>query len=466
MDFSKFGSSRIKFLLASALAFILLICPGCHKKVKRPEEKPNIFILIIDALRPDSLADYGYSRNTNPFLSGFGEKGTRFKRAYAHSSHTRLSVASLFTSLLPPMHQVRKAAKPGMEDENNILSDVLSPELVTIAEVLKEEGYTTAAFHTNPNIRDFMGFDQGFDLYQEYPGKTPADTLNKKVIKWLNTSPKKPVFLYLHYMDVHSPYKPPRDYKYLYTNRRDMVPVGKYGPWDGPMSKELVDYTRAVYDAQINYWDDAFKRFIKALDSGGWLDHTLVVIISDHGEQCYEHGGFLHSYTVYREEIQVPMYMVLDGYIPKDHVYEKPAQLIDIFPTLCYFAGADVEKLFLQGRNVFSGHEDDPLIYAETYRGRAPRCVQNSEFKLIKTHPMEMATFTSTNKNPDEYEFYDRVRDPREMRDIYRGNRREVKELKKALEAIEKLRLEGVKGKSIVLDPETVEQLKSLGYIE
>ena len=356
---------------------------------KQSSNRPNIMILLIDTLRADHLADYGYYRLTDPFLSEFGKRGIRFARAYSQSSHTKVATTSLFTGLLPPFHKVRRAGHPSLENKNRIMSDVLSEDLITLPEVLKKAGYITGAFVTNPHLRPFFGFDQGFDTYQYLDSSTRAEVLNNTVLRWLRRQPKnRPFFVYVHYMDVHEPYNPPREYTTLYINEMvKMVKIYQFnGPWrwKEPPDKKSIYYTIALYDAQINYWDDCFKRFISQLENEGFLKNTLLIIIADHGEEFYEHGGFGHGYTLYEEQLHIPLYMFFEDVIQPNQIWDDMVQTVDIFPTVCYFAKIDCSDLKLFGQNIFDkNREKDLFVYSETYRGVVPRSIRTDRYKVI-----------------------------------------------------------------------------------
>jgi arylsulfatase A-like enzyme len=454
-------SNRLRvalLIIAVALVVIIGVVAGVRfLGVPPPEEPPNILVLLIDALRPERLSDYGHFRDTNPFLAEFGKRGVRFAKAYSHSSHTKISISSLFTGLIPPEHKVRVAASPGGENKDKILSDVLSSDVDTLAEVLSNRGYLTAAFITNPHLRAFLGFSQGFDEYKYFDLNTSAEKINQQVIACLRKHQRMPFFLYIHYMDVHVPYNPPTKYRHFYTEKKNLRPIEINGPLRFKIADELIEYTKAVYDAQINYWDDCFREFIKNLEENGWLNNTLIIILADHGEEFYEHGGFGHGFTLYEEELHIPLYMVLDGYIPADKVRNDRVKVIDLFPTICYFAGADVRNLNLQGTNLFSSRrkkgDSEQIIYAETYRGKVPRSAQTEAHKII---------YNSKLKN---FEFYDLIQDTRENNNIYLEGDPVVEKLKIELFDILALGEKGLKTERKELDPETIKRLRDLGYL-
>jgi len=417
------------------LLLFILIWPTATCDLFRAEKvKPNIIILLVDALRADGLGCYGNPLDTSPYLDSYGKKGIIFKNAFTQSSHTRISIASLLTGLIPPSHGLRKAGSWGAEVKEK-KKELLNPDMVTIAEFLKYNGYVTCAVLTNPQITEKFGFDQGFDDFY-YMGKSKplevsAKKLNQTALNWLSRHEERPYFLYIHYIDVHAPYNPPESYKKMFT--KDIPkhrPLWADGPYRGNPSDEQIDYTRAVYTAQIRYWDDEFKKFMKDLDIRNLLQDTVVVVISDHGDEFYEHGGFGHGFTCYEEMLDIPLIMVWPGVIPEGVTREDPAFLIDLFPSLSKMAGLDLEGMPLQGRDLFeNGWLDKPgmfsrkrakeprVLYTETYRGKVPRCIRRADEKII---------YNEKNKS---YEYYGLDADPLEKNNAYSSENPEIDQL-------------------------------------
>lgn len=451
-----------KYAAGLCFAAVLMLAVGssdaCRRGKGEVRNPPNIIIILIDALRADSLHDYGNARKTDPFLEEFGRKGVRFTNAHSHSSLTKISVASLFSGLLPPAHGVRNAALRSKKSPGKIMADVLSPGLTTLTEVLREKKYATAAVINNPHLDLSSGFTQGFQDYMYIPDPTArAEVLNKAALDWLGKIPPGPFFLYLHYMDIHTPYDPPPAYRRLYSEEKPYPPIQKNGRWFGPIPREQVEYTKALYDAQINYWDDCFRSFVAGLRAGGRLDNTLFVILADHGEEFYDHAGFGHGHTGYEEMLRVPLYLIYEGRIPPGQARTDPVQIVDIFPTMCRFAGGDCRRLDLHGKDLFAskkGRRGPRVHYAETNRGLSPRSVQTQNFKLIY------------NSKRNKYELYDLFQDPKELKNIYRDGLPAGEPLKVKLKQILATRKAGLKTQTRELDPKSVELLKSLGYIK
>ena len=452
--FQPFASKVSGFV---AICCWIISCLGCQPRDRvTARGRPNVVLLLVDSLRPDSLHDYGNARKTDPVLAEFGKKGVRFTNAHSHSSTTKLSVASLFTGLIPPANGVREALLP--TKKRMYAGDILSSELTTIAEVLKKNGYSTAAFVNNPHLRASSGFSQGFKDYKYFPGsKATAAELNQSVLDWLKKTPRKPFFVYVHYMDLHISYNPTEKYRLLYTKDKNEPPISTMGFWRGPLANRRIKQTRALYEAQINYWDDSLRLFIGQLEKGGWLSSTLFIILADHGEEFYDHGGFGHNFTLYEEMLRVPLYFIYQGVLPSGQTRNDLVQLVDIFPTIGHFTERNLAQLNLNGLNLFPAvpYKNPSLRvhYAEVSSIVAPRSVQTEKAKLIY------------NSKQDRYEFYDLIRDPREQKNVYKQNIEASALLKRKLIQIQLLYKSGPKTRLRELDPKTIEQLKSLGYI-
>lgn len=135
-----------------------MMVPGALAQTLGSPDKLNVVWITVDALRADHLGCYGYEKNTSPFINRFAAEGVLFKNAFSQESYTQASVPSFFTSTYPPVHQV-------LYDKPTI--DILDSSFITIAEVLKENGYDTAAFVFNPHLKAVFNFGQGFDVYDD-----------------------------------------------------------------------------------------------------------------------------------------------------------------------------------------------------------------------------------------------------------------------------------------------------------
>lgn len=344
---------RVRRRATSLLALALLagsVSPGCDPP---PPPAPNLLLIVVDTLRADRLGCYGYHRDLTPFVDSLAARGVRFENAYAPSSWTGPSVASLLTSRYPSEHGV-----------TSFLSVLRGPN-VTLPEVLQAHGFATAGVTANPFVNLRRGFAQGFDTFHVLPrtGKNPdtapaapAAAVNRLALDWLDSpaaGESSRFFLYLQYMEPHSPHVPPAalieeilagephpDIRRANTNVAPGVEV----------PPDIVRDLRNLYDVDVAWFDRQLRDFFTDLDRRGFLDDTLVVLTADHGEGLADHGPIGHGNSLFNEEIRVPLIVVPPGDHPPAVVAE-PVSLIDIAPTLIELAHLRAPESF-RGRSL------------------------------------------------------------------------------------------------------------------
>ncbi|NIM07318.1 MAG: sulfatase-like hydrolase/transferase, partial [Armatimonadetes bacterium] len=301
--------------------------------------KPNIVVILVDALRPDHLGTYGYPRPTSPNLDRLAEDSIVFENAFAQSHSTFLSVPSLFTSLFPLEATKKKLGFFSLREETT-----------TLAERLVRAGYLTAAFSTNVIVHSDYGLHQGFaNFFCEHD--LPAVPLTDEVLKWLEKNSRRPFFLYMHYMDTHSPYAPqgrfhaefvPQDYRpsrkiILRAHGRDLKRLIKIGY---EFTEEDKAFVTGSYDGEIAFVDWNIGRIIERLRQMDLYDDTVVLLLADHGEELWEHGSVEHAKTLYDEIIRVPLILKLPASEARSGERVSTAvELLDVHPTLIELAG-------------------------------------------------------------------------------------------------------------------------------
>jgi arylsulfatase A-like enzyme len=278
----------------------------------------NVLFILIDTLRANHLGAWGYERNTSPILDHLAANGVRFSRQLAQSSWTKCSMASLWTGMNP--------AKTGVTRFEHLLA----PEARMPAEILKAAGFRTVGLFRNGWVEGYHGFDQGFDTYvrpigrgvsrevrRENPtikGTSTDDDAVAAAIEFLRVQGDERWFLYLHHMDVH---------EYLYD--QDTAIFGS----------SYLD----IYDQSILREDTVINQLLIFLAQEGFLENTLIVISSDHGEAFGEHLGEGHARKVYREETHVPFILSFPFRLQPGVVVEHPTRNIDVWPTLLELLG-------------------------------------------------------------------------------------------------------------------------------
>ncbi|MCL4835569.1 MAG: sulfatase [Caldilineaceae bacterium] len=311
--------------------------------------KPNIVLLGIDSLRADHLSGYGYERLTSPHLDRFAQQGVLFENTFSAHIPTTSAYGSMLTGMDVFSTQVVALRHKGP----------LREEVKTLAEILKEQGYTTVCvgFTGNPSSR-------GFDEYLDYTawgswdeGRLPkAQNLNEQAIPALERllADGKPFFLFLRHMDPHAPYLPPEPYERIFyggdecdPSNDSMQPVLAFKPFRDFLASWLPPgitdqaYVTAQYDGSIAYMDAAIQTIFTALESRGILDETIVAVNGDHGETLYEHDCFFDHHGIYDNVLHVPLILRYPAKLPAGRRVAGFNQHKDLVPTLLDLAEID-----------------------------------------------------------------------------------------------------------------------------
>lgn len=310
--------------------------------------RPNVVIYLVDALRADRLGVYGQTRPLSPRLDAFAAAATVYEQAWAQSSWTRPAVASILTGLEPEVHGV------------NDRLDRLGGGMATLAGRLAAAGWQTAAVVANPNASAAFGLDRGFDEFVLMPPERRESAhVHSEVVRWLDRrDPDAPFLLYVHTVDPHLPYDPPSPFRERFAagvERRDLGSTETVGTLlarnlvdEGQWAADLLD----LYNAEVAANDHAFGELLDELARRGLADDTAVVFLSDHGEEFYDHGGWIHGRTLYREVLQVPLVIRLPGQ-DEGRREAAPVTHIDLMPTILELAGLAPEP-GLRGRSLLA----------------------------------------------------------------------------------------------------------------
>jgi len=321
--------------------------------------KPNIVLIAVDSLRADHMSCYHYSRQTTPHIDRFAQGGTLFENTYSAFIPTTSAYASMLTGMDVFSTQVVALRHQGP----------MRSEVRTLAEVLREVGYTTTCvgFTGNPSSR-------GFDRYLEFPGwgswnegRSPkAQNLNDVTIPELNrlARQKKPFFLFLRHMDPHAPYLPPAPFErmFYHGNETDpqnasMQPVMAFKPfrdffasWMPPGITDK-DYVIAQYDGAVAYLDACLQTIFTALESRGLLDDTIIVFNGDHGETLYDHDCYFDHHGLYEPTLHVPLIIRYPAKVAAGQRLAGYNRHQDLMPTLLDLAGIETDIAF-DGRSL------------------------------------------------------------------------------------------------------------------
>jgi arylsulfatase A-like enzyme len=363
--------------LALALALLVLAggTPGCAQEPALARAQ-NLFLITADTWRGDHLLGERAGQPLTPELDAFSSRSLRFTTASSVSTETSPGVAGILTGLFPH--------RAGVIYNLHILPATVP----TLASVLRKAGFATAAWVANPVIRSDFGFGRGFGDFEFLHRRPPqhkarAEELSRRAREWLQEqSGEQRVFAWLHYMDPHGPYEPPAEQRALFPveafdaqPKIALLPEGndtghggipyyqRHGEPDA--SRDGRDYL-ARYAAEVRYLDGEIGRFLSHLDAQGWLENSIVVVTSDHGEALAgDHGYyFSHGNDLTQDQIHVPLLLYYPG-CRGGQALTHPVSTVDIVPTVMSLldlpALADVD-----GASLLSA-EERPLMSETLY---------------------------------------------------------------------------------------------------
>jgi len=364
---------------------------GPCEVVSPDPSKPNVLIVLIDTLRLDHLGCYYYPLDTSPAIDRLAEDSIRFWRLMPQSSWTRPSVASLMTSTYPSAH--------GTHD----MFDVMRPGLPSLAAALGRAGYESHGLVTNAQCLPLWGFGDGFSRYVdvETTNAVAVDTRDGRAVDvalaTLRQAVGRPWFLYLHLMAPHAPYAPPAPYSTAFMPDRFV----------GTRPQIRLQKEMARYDGEIAYADAQMGRLLEALKTLGLYDDTLIILVSDHGEQFMEHGEQGHGKSLFEEELRVPFIMKMPHGANAGEERKQLVQMIDIGPTVLDIVGALPEGRF-QGRCLRDLIEHDPIEdrvgYASLrFYGHSLRAAKTRRQKYIHDVLRQEPTWYDLENDPHEH---------------------------------------------------------------
>lgn len=471
-------ASRMHLRFATPiLVLVALVGVGCGGDANDPVESaqgPSLLLVVMDTLRADRLGLYGYPRATSPVLDDLAASALVYEQAISTAPFTMPSMASVFTGLYPDRTGVNN------HEVHNSLHLCPSP---TLAELAQRAGYRTEAVVTNGWLSDEkMGFNRGFSGFQG--GMRSAKDTTDRALTLLADIGDAPFALWVHYIDQHMPYQPPS----AFAQRRGVASgtsqivedfrLRRIEPQDlyfsGDYPAEELEATRELYDATIAYTDEQLGRLLQGLETAGRAEDTIVVVLSDHGESLGDHGlYFAHDFALYDELIRVALLVRVPGIQPAR--IQQQVSLVDVLPGLCGWMdlecpeGLDGRALPVRNsaevaeRTVFAAsapHRDrysrNPRLHVPGIDGRWTMA-RNGSSKLIKIpHP-----------DGSRWEFYDLRSDPAELNNM--PDHPDADALRTALlnweKSVRSSRIEPAL-EALALDPDTIDSLRWLGYVE
>jgi len=473
--------------LGAACAACLLLAAACAPAERAPK---SLLLVTVDTLRPDYLGFHGYPLDTSPFLDAFFRDAVVFERAASPIGRTTPALASLLTGAYPHRTGVRR------------LSDPLSEEAVSLAEVLSDAGWQTFAVVTNQVLPPRRGLSRGFVLYDYAHDVRRADATTAAALRTLaETDPERPVFAWVHYIDPHVPYHPRPElarrfdpgYRGPYRLHFGWQPrTGDSGdgyrayPADlpkpvatlaNPLSPRENEHVRRLYAGDVRETDAALRRLVTAFRRRH--EDAAVVVTADHGESLGE-GGFYFDHGEYASEaeLRVPLAIAPGGPDAGAGRCAARVSLVDLAPTLVELLGVPAPSAFeaqWEGRSLGPCLRGDPLppapLFAESGRSFHPDLVPErrrntvaGRFRAVVLGDWKLV-WTPFAPEDAAYALHDLARDPDESENHYRPDHPVVPELHAHLEDWLARATDDPDAPEPPLDPEDARLLRELGYL-
>lgn len=329
----------------------------------------NLVIISLDTLRADAVGSLGGPKGISPVLDRFAQECVVFTQARSQAPHTAPSHMSLFTSTYPSVHGVQNVAHATVNGKRRPLFQPLPPTIPLLAEICKAAGMYTVGVTEGGNLNPPHGFSRGFDVYtDDLAGVGPQVQLGIDTIDDVTALGER-TLLFWHTYEIHAPYIPPKTFadnwapgsdKYAGPLREKVESLqGKpfkqqFGKlktfWGGrdDFSWPEAAYLHGLYKAGVRYTDSQIDALFEHMRSTGLLDSSIVVLLSDHGEEFYEHGKWQHE-QVYEECLRVPLMIRLPDGLGAGRRIDTPVGLIDVMPTVLDLLGLEPDELALPG---------------------------------------------------------------------------------------------------------------------
>ncbi len=493
--------------------------------------KPNIVIITLDAVRAQNLPIYGYGRNTTPFLSSMEGDLAVYENAVSSSYWTMPSIASLFTGMYTSGH--------GLVADG----DKLDQSLAVLPKVLQENGYDCHAFVRNFYVSGFSGLDYGFDNFHSGhavddfmkrigsaiskrsidrlrpPGCTgspegksdESDTVKgyiysimsriydilmdrgggefvNRFSKILHRKEEKPFFAYFHLLETHSPYRAPLHHSLKFLSVRDNIRKLlvnhdhlRYLLKRCSMTDDDFRILMSAYDNSIYYVDRLIRRIAGLLRKHGIYDDTLLIVLSDHGDNIGDHGLMFHYFCLYDTLIKIPLLIKYPDTTGVRGRIPKVVQNVDIFPTILSMLGIKERNIWdqIMGNDMLESappRREEDLAVTELVKVYGPDRIHHRE-RLGEYDRRLLSVRTRDRKfiysSRGDHECYDLAKDPLESNNLYPGDDNFSVLIEKAAKYYKRMdefynaNREKIEGESHgnEMDEYAIEQLKSLGYM-
>jgi arylsulfatase A-like enzyme len=404
-------------LLLIVVAWVLW--PEESGEVPDVEDPQHVIIILVDTTRRDSFGCYGASRPVTPRMDAIAAEGVRFDNAIAQSSWTLPTVTTVLTGTYPSIH----GAEGKFTGEESTSFHRSRDEIAHGPELLSQNGFKTHGIVNAGFLDPALGIERGFAVYDYFPSYNwrvrRADKSVDAALEFFKKNQRKNTFTFLHLFDPHLNYDPPGEF-------REMFSKGYRGPFrtlTGPQIQKLIadkwmpevegrDYLRGEYDAEILFMDREVGRLVDGLRALGLYDRTMLVIVADHGEEFWDHGGFEHGHTMYEELIRVALIVKLPArYEPARSAVPSRVRQVDIMPTV-------FDVLGIESRATFDGESLLPFMINETMPNGRPAYSEGTLYGVDKVAFYQNRYKYILDLGGSDGELYDVIDDPLERNNL------------------------------------------------
>lgn len=462
--------SRVCAILS--MMFLIAMSSSCEYM---PRAKRQIVLITIDTLRADHLGCYGYGESTSPQIDAFAKGSVLFQDVTSQAPWTTGSFASLMTG---------RTCSEALANK-----DQLNPNLSSLAELLRDEGFATVAVLANPKVHSQFGFARGFERYVELylssgPGsgefharrrgvsKVDAREVTDTVLGLLPELADRDFFLWVLYIDPHEPYRRLEDgfYPGGLQPALERIPVGREvnagllrdlrtpraredTSTRSQIERDFQDRIFALYDGEIRYVDQQIGRLLEGLERTGISNRSLIILTADHGESIYDHRSYFgHGRYPFQATVHVPLIIRWPGAPPG--VVEAPAALVDLFPTVLEFARVEGPREMRGASLTPSGRTDPMPILVKTGTDECKRAFRKGAFKLI-------------DWGAGKFSLFNVIKDTGETRDLSQIDKSRLQSLREELtRAVGTLEPAPTDLPAPEVSVQVKDQLRALGYLQ
>lgn len=468
------NAGRVLAIALLLIAGAWVLWPEGIVEVPDAEDPQHVIIILIDTTRRDSFGCYGATRPVTPRMDAVAAEGIRFDNAIAQSSWTLPTVTTVLTGTYPSLH----GAEGKFTGEQSTSFHRSRDEIAHGPELLSKHAFKTHGIVNAGFLDPALGIERGFTDYDYFPSYNwrvrRADKSVDAALDFFEKNQRKNTFTFLHLFDPHLNYDPPGEF-------REMFSKGYTGPFrtlTGPQIQKLIadkwmpavegrKYLRGEYDAEILFMDREIGRLVDGLRALDLYDRALLIIVADHGEEFWDHGGFEHGHTMYQELIRVPLIIKLPArYEPGRSVVPARVRQVDIMPTV-------FDVLGLETPATFDGESLLPLMLDDTMPMDRPAYSEGTLYGVDKVAFYQDRYKYILDLGGHDGELYDVVNDPLETNNLAASRPDVAMRMQKALEAFRS----GLQAQAAKLPPaqcidmqaeqnrQLKDQLEALGYL-